>query len=140
MSKRRPQRDADARVKREFTFRSFALSAEDCPKFKAAAHEAALEAVANFPKTLELVKDQLRRHDPIGIMACFTRYGLMTIGRSKEGAERKLLKDVEQHHAELLQAIVLTLPRDQGGQVPAVPDAKQIIFDSLPKLSATFFH
>jgi hypothetical protein len=102
-------------------------------------HEAALAAVADFPKTLELVKDQLRQHDPIDIMACYAGYGLMTTLGSKGGSERKALKDVQQHHAELLQAIMLTIPRDQWGLVPVVPDVMQTVFDSLPKLSDTFF-
>lgn len=118
---------------------TFSVSEEDHPKLKAAMHEAALAAVADFPKTLELVKDQLRQHDPIGIMASFAGYGLVTGIASKGGSERKPLKDIEQHHAELLQAIMLTIPVDQWGSIPVVPKAMQIIYDSLPNLSDTFF-
>jgi hypothetical protein len=118
---------------------TFSVSKVDHPKLKAAMHEAALTAVVDFPKTLELVKDQLRRHDPLGIMACFAGYELITFVGSKDGSKQKAPKDILQHHAELLQAIVLTITPDQWGQAPVVPDVMQIVFDSLPKLSDTFF-
>jgi hypothetical protein len=141
MSKRRSQRNTANRVREEpqFKWETFSVSGEDHPKLKAAMHEAALSAMADFPKTLELVKDQLRRHDPIGIMACFACYGLITTVGSKDGAKQKPVNDILQHHAELLQAIVLTITPDQWGQAPVVPDVMQIVFDSLPKLSDTFF-
>ena len=102
-------------------------------------HQAALAAAADFPKTLRLVKDQLCQYDPIGIMACFAGYGLMTILGSTDGSERKPFKEIQQHHAELLQAIMLTIPREQWGPVPVVSDAMETVFDSLPKLSDMFF-
>ena len=90
MSKRRSQRNAANRVKQKSKFKleSFSVSEENHPKLKAAMHEAALAAVADFPTTLELVKDQLRRHDPVGIMACFAGYGLITTVGSKDGANK----------------------------------------------------
>jgi hypothetical protein len=118
---------------------TFSVSEEDHPKLKAAMREAALAAVTDFPKTLELVKEQLRQRDPIGIMACFAGYGLMTTIGLKGGSEWTPLEDIQQHHAELLQAIMLTIPQDQWGRVPVVPDAMQTAFDLLPKLSDTFF-
>jgi hypothetical protein len=142
MSKRRPQRNTANRAKQKpkFKLETFSVSKEDHPKLKAAMHEVALIAVADFPKILELVKDQLRRHDPIGIMACFAGYELITIVGSEDGSKRKASKDIPQHHAELLQAIVLTITPDQWGQAPVVPGVMQIVSDSLPKLSDTFFH
>src|SRR5208283_160587 len=141
MSKRNSRRNKTNRVKQKSKFKleTFSVSVEDHPKLKAATHEAALAAVADFTKTLELVKDQVRRHDPIGIMACFAGYGLITTVGSKDGSNRKALKGIEQFHAELLQAIMLTVTPDQWGQAPVVPDVMQIVFDSLPKLSDTSF-
>jgi hypothetical protein len=124
--------------KSKFEWETFSVSEDDRPKLKAAMHEAGLAAVADFAKTIELVKDQLRHHDPIGIMACFACYGLITAVGSKDGSNRKLSKDTEQHHAELLQAIILTITPDEWGQAPVVPSVMQIIFDSLPKLPDTF--
>ncbi len=78
MTKRRFQRNTSKRVEQKSRLElvTFSVSEENHPKLRAAMHEAALAAVAEFPKTLELVKDQLRRHDPIGILACFAGYGL----------------------------------------------------------------
>jgi hypothetical protein len=140
MSKRRSQRNIANHIKQKskFRFEAFSVSEEDHPKLKASMHAAALESVAAFPKTLELVKDQLRRHDPIGIMACFAGYALITTVGSRDGSKQNPLKDILQHHAELLQAIMLTITPDQWGPAPVVPGAMQIVFDSLPKLSDTF--
>ena len=141
MSKRRFQRNTPNRVKQKSNFKleTSSVSEGDHPKLKAAVHEAALAAVDDFPKTLELLKDQLRRHDPIGMMACFAGYGLITTVGSKDGTKQKPFKDILQHHAELLQAIILTITPDKWGQAPVVAGVKQIVFDSLPKLSDTFF-
>ena len=138
---RGPQRHRanHTRDKSKFVLDTFTVSEEDHPKLKTAMHEAALAAVTDFPETLELVKEQLRQRDPIGIMACFAGYGLMTRIGSKGGSEWKPLEHIQQHHAELLQAIMLTIPQDQWGCVPVVPNAVQTAFDLLPKLSDTFF-
>jgi hypothetical protein len=101
-------------------------------------HEAASVAVADSPQTLATVKDQLQHRDPIGIMACFAGYSLLS-GVSKDGSHKSPLKDIHQHHAELLQAIILTIPPDKWGFAPVVPGVMQIVFDSLPKLSDSFF-
>src|SRR5271166_3487947 len=141
MSKRMSPRDTANRAKRKskIELETFSVSEEDQPKLKAAMHVAALAAVADFPKTLELVKDQFRHHDPIGIMACFAGYGLITTVGSEDGAKQKPLNDILQHHVELLQAIMLTITPDQWGQAPVVPGVMQIVYDCLPKLSDTFF-
>jgi hypothetical protein len=99
--------------------------------------EAAREAVAAFPQTLELIKSQLQAHDPIGIMACFAGYGLIS-ATSKDGSQKAPLKDILQHHAELLQAIILTIPPDKWGFAPVNPGVMEIVFDNLPKLSDGF--
>jgi hypothetical protein len=136
---RRHQRRETARSKKkaQFQFESFGISEADHPKYKAAMAEAARLAEAEFPKTLELVKEQLRQHDPIGIMACLVGYGLSVF--SGPGSDRKPIPEIQQHHAELLLAILLTLPADQWTSTPVVPDVMQIIFDNVPKLSDAFF-
>jgi hypothetical protein len=140
MSKRRKQQQSPNRAKLKPTFKmeTFSIGEEDHPNFKAAMLEAARTGVADFPRTLELVKDQLRRHNPISILACFAGYGLIT-SVAKDGTKRKPFRDILQHHVELLQAIILTIPPDQWGPAPVVPAVMQIVFDSVPKLSDTFF-
>jgi hypothetical protein len=121
-----------------FKLDTFSVSEGNHPKFRATMFEAARGAVAAFPETLERVKDQLQQHDPIGIMACFAGYSLVS-GLSKDGSHKTPFKDIQQHHAELLQAFILTIPPEKWGFAPVVPGVMQIVFDSLPKLSDSFF-
>ncbi|WP_253710739.1 hypothetical protein [Bradyrhizobium sp. WD16] len=140
MSKRNRRHKAGKRKEErsKIRFDTFSVPEEHYPKLKAAMTEAALAAVAEFPKTLELVKDQLCHHDPVGILACYAGYGLLTFG-SEDSSRGKPVADVLQHHAELLQAIVLSIPLDQWGPAPVRPHVMQTVFDSMPKLSDTFF-
>ncbi|MEY9121313.1 hypothetical protein [Bradyrhizobium yuanmingense] len=123
----------------KFRLESYSLSEQDHPGLMAAMREETLAAIADFPKNLELLKDQLRQYDPVGLMACFAGYGLMAMLGARGVADRKLVKNVEQHHAELLQALILTIPRDQWGSAAVIPDAVATVFDCLPKLSDVFF-
>jgi hypothetical protein len=140
MTKRTSRRNRGNRKKAASSFKldTFSVSEGNHPKFRALMHEAASVAVADYPQTLATVKDQLQHHDPIGIIACFTGYSLVS-SLSKDGSHKTPFKDIQQHHAELLQAIILTIPPDNWGFAPVVPGVMQIVFDSLPKLSDSFF-
>ena len=95
--------------------------------------------IDEFPKTLELVREQFRRFSPPGIMATFATYAFV-VGVDDSGTEQKaLLKDINQHHAELLQAILLSIPREEWGKEAPSPEVMQVLIDNLPKLSDTFF-
>lgn len=96
--------------------------------------------VADFPKRLELLKDLLRRHDPLGIVASFAVYGLQTTVGPRGVSTTSLLKDIQQHHAELLQAVMLTIPFDQWGKQPFTAEVMQTFFDTVPLVSETFLH
>jgi len=126
-------------VRPSFKLETLSNSAEGHLQLKAAMRHRAQAALNDFPAILESVKDLLRQHDPIGIMSCFAIYGGLTTIGSKSGPDRKLLKDIQQHHAEQLQAIMLTIPVDQWGKLPVVPKTMQAVFDSLPQLTDTFF-
>lgn len=142
MSRRKHSRNKGQNAEEASKFRLETLSFDEKnrPELKAAMLEAARGSIADYPKVLELIKDQLRRHDPIGIMASFASYGLMTTIGSQDGSpSRKPLEGILQHHAELLQAIILTLAPEEWGRYPLVPGAMQVMFDNLPKLADTFF-
>lgn len=122
------------------TISTFSIPKEDHEKFRSVMHETATRSVVEFPKTLELVKKQLQQDDPLSIIASFAFYGLMTTV-TREGADQKaLLSNIQQHHAEMLQAIMLTVPLKDWGKNPLSPDTMQVIFDNVPKLANTFFH
>jgi hypothetical protein len=122
---------------RRLSFETFSIGEKDHPAFKAAMMEAARAGVDAFPTTLERIKEQLRRHDPVGIMASLAGYSLLT-SVGQDGAKSKPPTDIMQHHAELLQAIILTIPPDEWGSAPVTPAVMQTVSDELPKLADTF--
>ena len=139
-SKRRQQTPANSSTKPSIEFSVVAMPEGDHDKFKAAVLEAAKRSVTEFPQTLELVKEQFRLSDPLGIMASFATYGLMrgVIGNSVD--HNLTPNNIQQYHAELLQAVLLTIPFEEWGTKPLVPNTMQTVFDTVPKLSDTFLH
>jgi hypothetical protein len=120
-------------------FSTFSISDGNHEHFKKALLNAARETVAAFPTVLELLKDHFRNRDPTGIMASFSMYGLQ-VSVDAQGRTRKLSPNLEQHHAELLQAVLLTIPSKQWGSFPVSPDIMESVYDNVPKLAETFFH
>lgn len=110
----------------------------DLEKFKTAILETAANSVAEFPEMLETVREQFRTSHPLGIMASFATYGLLK-NVTNNGKHQKALPNIEQYHAELLQAVLLTIPLEEWGKQPLTPDVMQTVFDIAPKLSETFF-
>ena len=114
-------------------------SIEPSEKFQAALIEEAEYNVAEFTNVLELVKNQFRQNYPMGIMASFATYTDFHLEQNN-GTYKPLLKNVQQHHSELLQAVLLTIPSEEWGLDPLTPDVMETLFEALPKLSDTFFH
>lgn len=120
-----------------FEFGSFGIPPEHHAEFKAAMLEAARAGVAEFPSMLKTVKEQMTSHDPLGIVASYAAYGLRSYV-SDTGVEQQKGVQVLQHHAELLQAIILSIPLDQWGDKPVIPPVMQRVFDTVPKLTEAF--
>lgn len=116
----------------------FGIEPERHAEFKAAMLAAARDAVDAFPEQLAAVKDELLRSLPPGALAAFVAYGLQA-GLSEDGRQKSMVPGVLQHHAELLQAILLTIPMDQWKPNPLVPEISQALFEKVPTLSNTFF-
>lgn len=116
----------------------FGVSPEHHAKFKEKMLAAAEIAVAEFPEHLRVVRDLLQRKYPPQVLAAFTAYGLQ-IGLADDGAKKKIVPDVMQHHAELLQAILLTVPKADWGSEPTTPKVTDALFKDVPKLANTFF-
>lgn len=114
----------------------FGVPPEKHGDFKKAIKEAAKESVDAFPETLERLSILLKIHSPEGVLATFAMYGLQAMV-GKDGL-RAMLPDLLQHHAELLQAIVLTIPAADWGPFPSKPDIMTTFFDDVPKLSEAF--
>jgi len=106
-------------------------------EFKDGLLAVARAGVADFPRLLETIRKQLRKSDPEGILASFASYGLQA-HVTRDGVEKKAHPDILQHHAELLQAILLTIPADAWGTGVLTPQVMQTVFDTVPKLSQAF--
>jgi hypothetical protein len=140
MSKRRAGGGGNRRPagKLGVVYETLSLGGSDYPAFKTAMHEAAVAASTEWLAIMEGVRDKLRLHDPVMAMACFASYGL-TMVSTDGGSTRKPLSGIHQHHAELLQALMLTIAPEDWGTGPIVPDAMQSLFDDLPRLFDAFF-
>ena len=138
--KRSRQTSSIRATKPSIEFSAFNMPEADRDKFKAALLEVARHSVTEFPESLELVKDQFRSSDPLGIMTSFATYGLMRAVIGDTIGHTFTANELQQHHAELLQAILLIIPFEEWGTKPALPDVMQTIFDTVPQLSSTFLH
>lgn len=117
---------------------SFSIKEGQHDAFKKAALEAARRGVDEFPATLKIITDLLKKSDPMGIVSTFAAYGLQTLA-GREGVNTKsVLKDIQQHHAELLQAVMMTIPRDQWGPDPFTSATMETVFNTVPKVADTF--
>lgn len=123
----------------DFEVSSFGISEEDHPEFKAAMTAAAEAGVAELPEIIKLLKDRFRSYNPLAILAAFTAYGLTTFVTSKGVEDGKPLEDILPHHAELLQALLLTIPLDEWGLDPLTPDVMETVFETVPKMGHAFF-
>ncbi|MDW7746681.1 hypothetical protein [Halomonas sp.] len=125
----------------KFEYSRFALREEQHEDFKKAVLEAAKKSVSDFPNTLKSLNGELRKSDPIGILATLSYYGLQAPVSQSEGVEqRSQLSGISQHHIELLQALVLAIPVEDWPKDPFTPDVIQRVVDTLPKVTETFFH
>lgn len=119
-------------------FENFGIDPEKHGEFKEAMLEAARAAVKEYPDLLDTIKNNFADSYPPQALSAFCGYGtagfISTAGRQTEALPRIL-----QHHCELLQALLLTVPLDEWGGKPITPDVMQALFDTMPKLSDTFF-
>ncbi len=116
---------------------NFGIPPEHYTEFKAAMLEAARVGVSEYPGMLKTLRDQLNSYDPLVIVASFAAYGLRSYV-SDSGVEQQKGVQVLQHHAELMQAIMLSMPLDQWGDDPVIPSVMQTVFDTVPKLTEAF--
>ena len=93
---------------------------------------------AEFPHMRGKIEAALGRGFPLHYLGVLAGYGLYA-GVSTEGVDAKsMLPKVQQHHVELLQAIILGLPESKWGREPAKPDDMQLVIDTLADLADAF--
>lgn len=116
---------------------SFGVPSEQHAAFKAAALAAATEGVAEFPKMLARFGALFRDRDPMGIIASLAMYSLSGFVTAR-GDIKRPGGNIEQHHVELLQAIMMMTPADEWGKRLVSAEIMQLVHDEAPKLANTF--
>jgi hypothetical protein len=117
---------------------TFSIRDEQHAQFKDALLSEARQNVNAFPDLIENLHEIFRKTSPECILATFGFYGARAAVDS-DGSTRKLANDIEQHHIEFLQALVLTLPLEDWGRGPSHGGIMQLVFDMMPKVAQTFF-
>lgn len=97
--------------------------------------EESKKKVADILGALEHI---LRKYDPITLISNVAGYGLV-VGAGDEGVTSKTsIVGVEQAHVELLQALMLQVPKDEVGLHPVTPDVVQKVMEQLKDVSLAF--
>lgn len=139
MPRKRPPKPSRVREKdHSLEFQSFGIDPEKHGDFKKGMLEAAQAAVNEFPELLRAIKDGFAHSYPPQALSAFCCYGsagfISTTGKITEA-----LPEILQHHCELLHALLLTVPPDEWGGNPIMLDSMEELFDTVPRLSDTFF-
>jgi hypothetical protein len=137
--RRAKTRDKPKAARPGLSLTRFGIPPEKHEDFKRAVSEVARASADAFPATIERLVGLLKRHSPEGVLATFSLYGLMAMVGETE--MKGFLSDPQQHHAEVLQALILSIPPDEWGFEPSSkPGVMQTFFDDVPKLADAFFH
>ncbi len=98
----------------------------------------ARSATAAFPGLISDILGVFREAYPPHIIATIAFWGLSHAGGPQGFSTTGIIKDVEQHHVELLQALLLTLDADEWGREPASALQIQRVIDAILALSNAF--
>lgn len=135
--KRKRPAKPDSGKPKKFELSSFGVPVEEHAEFKQAVLKAAQEGVAEFPKILDRFGKLFRDREPIGVLASLAMYSLSGFV-TREGTIKKPGSQIEQHHVELVQAVMMGVPAEEWGRKPVTPDVMEWVFDDTPKLANTF--
>ncbi|WP_156477968.1 hypothetical protein, partial [Acetobacter malorum] len=94
--------------------------------------------VEEYPVLLNELLSILKEKTPADIISTFAFYGARAAIDSR-GKIQPLAQEIQQHHIELLQGIILTLPVAEWGYDPFITESMQAVYDSVPKLADTIF-
>jgi len=100
--------------------------------------EMAVQSAAEYPAALARVLEILREINPLHLLSVLAIHGL-TGAVTRDGVQQRS-KDrfVEQHHVELLQALVLTVPPAELGRQAGHPIQVQEAINALNALAKAF--
>ncbi len=102
-------------------------------EFRSEARASATAILEDLPSTFATLLEYLKRLDCTSVLASFAYFGLRaTI--DEQGHQEEVRKDILQHHAELLQAVALTITPTNWHGEPCINDLNDI-FKILKTLS-----
>lgn len=105
---------------------------------RAAIAKLATKRAEEFPVLMERLISVLRDKNPLQILATLAAYGLH-VGVSDEGvATNSFAPKIDQHHIEVVQALLLTVPLREWGPRPALPADIQSVMDTAAALAQAF--
>jgi hypothetical protein len=114
------------------------MSSIDPAALRAALLKLARDKVLEFPQLLAKIDALFRAKFPPSVLATLAGYGLRA-GVSADGvASETMISNLQQHHVELLHALALTLPSEEWGIEPAVPNDIQQAIDTVIALTDAF--
>lgn len=92
-----------------------------------------------FPELLTEILRLFRTVYPLHILTTIACYAMTRTAGTRGVSAKTLIPDIEQHHLELLQALLCTIDRSEWGVEPATPVEVQAAIDAVKAL-ATAFH
>lgn len=119
-------------------FATLEIVPEKHESFREEIREEAQRRIARIPELLEILESHLKNTTPLGILASFAVYGLSEAVDTRRLRRKVPLEDIQQHHAELLQALASAIPFRDWGRNPVTPDVMQTVFDTVEELAETF--
>src|SRR4030095_8872512 len=102
------------------------LGGADHEAFRNALLAAAKASLEDFPRILERLREIFRNRHPLSVVATAAIYGLASFIDAQGSRERSSIA-LQQHHVELLQAVLLTVPANEWGADPDMADAMEMI-------------
>ncbi|MFT5537985.1 hypothetical protein [Parasphingorhabdus sp.] len=95
-------------------------------------------AAEHFPAHINSIQNLFRSAFPPHLMATIACWGMSSPVGPDGTSGKGLLEGIEQHHIELLQALLLTIDRREWGTEPATPSDVQKAIDTVKAVSAAF--
>lgn len=136
---RRRERKGHKNKSGGFRLRPLPLTGVDPDELKAALLAVAEREAETFPKLLKTMLDQLRGKYPPMLISIVVAYSLQATV-TNDGQYRTLSTDVLQHHVEVMQALAMTLTRNEWGSEPVIFADANTAMETLKALANGFYY
>lgn len=132
------ERKSPSRNNSELTAVRHPLSGMDPAALREAFQRKGLRSIEEFPKLLTAIDERFGRWYPPFFIACIAGYGLQVgVGSEGVGAQGFISK-IQQHHVEILQALILRRDPESWGTERPSPQIIQEMIDDLIGLGEAF--